>query len=1109
MSNLPAAGVQLVAQDYNSFMAAINNATAAVDAFNKATSAGGKTSAPAFAGGVQTATKAVEGLSFESLVGANVLGNVLTNALMTAWNGLTGFVQQAWSGAGALQDLTINLETLSARELQYAGVTDDMSEALKLGEDRAAYMLKQLQELSIQSPFEYQQVVGVFQMGMAFGQSSEMALKLTKSITDLAAVNKAVPGIMQRLSYNFSQMAQVGKITARDVRDLALAGLDLKKVFELQLHKTLKQVNDDLASGKMTFKDVSQALVDYTDKYIGPAAKRASRTLGGLASTMRDVSFFVGANLFKASADRIAEALGTVLDKVLAFANSPAFIQAGAALDILTEKFLAFAGFAPKVVDEYTIQMGETIQETTDDWGAQFAETAGAAFEWGINIIAQLADGIVQGITQSLSWAIDAVSGFLSYWLAPGSPPRVAPNIDNWGLEAMNQFLKGFTEADFSLLDGIQRPLQQAMQTAAAAGLIDPDTINQTMAGILKSAISALGSGEGFAGVLSQIEAAAGPFGAEVAMLAEKQFELAAATKAAAEAQKELMDAQKRAFDAGKKVRTELEEYNDLVRSGADKATLKAKLAQINADRQAQKAAQQEAVGAAEKLQTAQEGIGTLREQISLQSKLVEQLTELAKLQTETAERAGGGRGGTEGGGGGKYEVPESIGESASKIFENIRKEAEKKLKDTFKPLTDAWSDWEYQFDWLITKFWIKVGQFRGQLKENPIFQAVVDAIDVVKQKFSETGFFDQMIHNFGFLAGAAGVATVAFQAVNTVIGITATLLKLPLAPIILVGVAVAALAAAWQTNLGGIQDITKMAGEIIVLVFENIARTITDWKDSAISTWNKFWQDARGGLDAFVSGVQGVWNAFMVILQDKMDINFIEMRATWIDTWNGIKEISAIIWGNIVSWFETNLVQPFNEKMDKLKAIWEAVWPWLKYAFEIGWQRISEYISQKLEEQKQQFLAIVNWFAEADKWLFNAGVNIIQGLIDGMLSMAGHMAQIVTDIINKAVRAALNALDSHSPSRVFMEIGANASIGMGEGIKGAANEPIQASKDLANQTTSAAVQPPSIYRTMSPGGPKSGVVITIGDVYISDAQEGAMFEARVQRAVMNALGAV
>ena len=284
-------GVILVAQNEAGFLAALNRANSAVAGFGKG-AAGILSPLSSLSGGLlnfgnsaRQTEQSVGGLNLSTLALGTAMGSLAAGAIQGAWQQLESFTMGAIQAAGAIQDLQINLETLASREIMFSGMTDDLGTALEMAKPKAAELLEQLKALSIQSPFQYQQVAEVFNMNMAFGQTSDMAMELTRAITNLGAVNKGVPGILQRLSYNFSQMSMVGKITSRDVRDLAMAGLDLKKVLQLQLGMSIEEVNKSMAAGALTFKDVAQALVDYTDKYIGPAAAIASRTLGGLACT--------------------------------------------------------------------------------------------------------------------------------------------------------------------------------------------------------------------------------------------------------------------------------------------------------------------------------------------------------------------------------------------------------------------------------------------------------------------------------------------------------------------------------------------------------------------------------------------------------------------------------------------------------------------------------------------------------------------------------------------------------------------------------------------------------------------------------------------------------
>ena len=99
-----------------------------------------------------------------------------------------------------------------------------------------------------------------------------------------------------------------------------------------------------------------------------------------------------------------------------------------------------------------------------------------------------------------------------------------------------------------------------------------------------------MGSAE-YGELFTKLAKAAGPFGAEIADLARKQIQLALATKALKAAEDALNEARKRETALRASVNAKVREYNKMIRAGADKTALQAKLAEINATEEATRAA--------------------------------------------------------------------------------------------------------------------------------------------------------------------------------------------------------------------------------------------------------------------------------------------------------------------------------------------------------------------------------------------------------------------------------------------------------------------------------------------------------------------------------------
>lgn len=105
---------------------------------------------------------------------------------------------------------------------------------------------------------------------------------------------------------------------------------------------------------------------------------------------------------------------------------------------------------------------------------------------------------------------------------------------------------------------------------------------------------------------------------------------------------------------------------------------------------------------------------------------------------------------------------------------------------------------------------------------------------------------------------------------------------------------------------------------------------------------------------------------------------------------------------------------------------------------------------------------------------LYSCGVNIMQGLNNGLASMRGTIVATAQSIAN-SVKATINsALDIHSPSRVLEESGEFSGEGFANGLLNLVNKVKENAKTLANT----AIEPFSVQRAatdITPSGPVTG----------------------------------
>ncbi len=96
--------------------------------------------------------------------------------------------------------------------------------------------------------------------------------------------------------------------------------------------------------------------------------------------------------------------------------------------------------------------------------GVDFNNLADNAGSWGENIVMQLASGMARAIGAVLS-VLNSLGQAIAGWLAPGSPPKLLPELPAWGENAANWFLKGMTNANMNILRDLSGQVEGFMRS--------------------------------------------------------------------------------------------------------------------------------------------------------------------------------------------------------------------------------------------------------------------------------------------------------------------------------------------------------------------------------------------------------------------------------------------------------------------------------------------------------------------------------------------------------------------------------------------------------------------------------------------------------------------
>jgi hypothetical protein len=504
--------------------------------------------------------------------------------------------------------------------------------------------------------------------------------------------------------------------------------------------------------------------------------------------------------------------------------------------------FLLNFGATAGVFSEQVLGMAKSATDFgvsfTSDMGTSLSGAAESALSWGINIVTQLADGIIQGAAGALTAAMDFIGSILSSFLSPGSPPKVAPDIDAWGAETMDEYLQGFSEADYGILESVQGPLQSVLDMLGRSG--DFGALNAELA----QGLAAVGDGAAVsASFLSKLSAIGGVYGQEIANLITRQTDLAAATKGVTDADAAYAEQQKIVEQLAAGAETQAVAGPDALLGGYEKdrfkvramgqgavggtealAAAKAKLEALDQDR---KAAKEREAQAKSLLNLQEKLVKQLIAQAQWQDKLAKQVEAAQKTATKATEKkpvvpkkgAGAGAGAL-GGLAGGMGIPK-IGALINEELDKAKAAISEKLGTLFAPLAEKWktsmapaiAEVQKSFGRILDiLFGNETTKTTGRDKNGELIQATVrtnlglfgqlaEAIKPVTDAIAKL-FPPDILTTIGEFIGIAAVAgggilgvQFAFGLAATAVGIMSTaLLAFAANPVVLVAAALAML---------------------------------------------------------------------------------------------------------------------------------------------------------------------------------------------------------------------------------------------------------------------------------------------------------------------------
>lgn len=269
-----------------------------------------------------------------------------------------------------------------------------------------------------------------------------------------------------------------------------------------------------------------------------------------------------------------------------------------------------------------------------------------------------------------------------------------------------------------------------------------------------------------------------------------------------------------------------------------------------------------------------------------------------------------------------------------------------------------------------------------------------------------------------------------------------------------------------WEALKTGVMAIITPFITGITNIFNGMKQGLTNIFEGIKLYFTGVWELIKNiFLGAILLIVDLVTGDFEGLKKDAMAI-FNNLKAAFSQIWTGIKliftgVIQAIVgfvtgaWNNL----KNNSIAVFNAVTSGISTAWtnaknftvSLVQSLIGGAIE-KFQALKDGIANKMSEVKNKISELWNsaksFLSSID--LSSIGRNIIQGLLNGITSMASSLynkAQEIADGIKNKIK---NALNIHSPSRVMMELGEFTGEGLAVGIENMKKTVMKASELLA-----------------------------------------------------------
>lgn len=520
-------------------------------------------------------------------------GQLFADVIRTITQRLKDLSQQIIQAASDFQVLEIRFQAIAARSIsEEIGVS--IADAYKVAAPAAKDLLNWVRQIAVTTPFTAQSLADTVALANALGMSVDMAKAFTLAAGNLTAAMGLSSETMERIIYNTGQMLEQGKMTGREFRDLAVNLVPVYDILDRIAKKynvTTEAARDMAMTGQIPVTEFIQEFINYVNESFPGAMEKLSQTFVNVQNNLKDfIQLILGVEVIGPTFNDITAEMAKSLQSLMQPENVKKFHEVG---QYIYEGYLiikrAFNELIPvlgefsqlllkafgikiegtalsnveKIIAAITFAIQRGLKSVKDflskngnaiaDWVVNFIPKMRA---WGANLITSFANGMASAVKAIIN-VIDKIARIITSLLKGKSPPPILPDLTKWGKAAMEAWLYGWQQADWSVFNSIAKNIERFMRSLAK----DKDT--KLIPSIIAMRTSLAKFLESIRNGLTASQEAIDRFVKSIRGLTPEFSRYIMAAIKEAQAAREVAAAQEKVAEADKKVKAAQDELNN------------------------------------------------------------------------------------------------------------------------------------------------------------------------------------------------------------------------------------------------------------------------------------------------------------------------------------------------------------------------------------------------------------------------------------------------------------------------------------------------------------------------------------------------------------------